>query len=186
MPEITTYTAFAGEKLIATCPLDGLLSQLKVRFDQDPGTLFLIFEDHSGKQVDFDLRGSLDEVLKRALPEPARSGPGRPKLGVTAREVTLLPHHWDWLEHQPNGASAALRRLVDQASKRDPGKQRARQAIEAAGRFLSAMAGNFPGYEEATRALYAGHAEDFEKPSGIGRRISAHTFNVWSRALSNR
>jgi hypothetical protein len=82
---------------------------------------------------------------------------------VVSREVSLLPRHWDWLEQQPNGASAALRRLVDQARKQNPGKERARLATEAAGRFMSAMAGNLPGYEEASRALYAAnraHLED--------------------------
>jgi hypothetical protein len=74
---------------------------------------------------------------------------------VIAREVSLLPRHWEWLEQQPSGASAALRRLVDEARKTDPGEQRVRSLIEAADRFLSAMAGNLPGYEEVTRALYA-------------------------------
>jgi hypothetical protein len=84
-------------------------------------------------------------------------------LGVVSREVSLLPRHWDWLEQQPNGASAALRRLVDQARKHEPGKERARLATEAAGRILSAMAGNLPGYEEASRALYAADRAHFEE-----------------------
>jgi uncharacterized protein len=160
MEEAPTYTAFLDETLIASGPLNATLPIVKASFDRDAGALVLIFEDQTGRQVDFDLRGSLNEVLERALPArpaAARSGPGRPKLGVVSREVSLLPRHWDWLEQQPNGASAALRRLVDEARNRNPGEQRARLATEAVGRFLSALAGNLPGYEEASRALYAGN-----------------------------
>ncbi len=159
----TNYTAFLGEAQIASGPLETVLAALKPRFDRDTGAMFLIFEDETGRQVDFDLRGTLKEAQERARPPHARTGPGRPKLGVVSREVSLLPRHWDWLERQPNGASAALRRLVEQAGKQEPGEQRARRLIEAAGRFLSAMAGNLPGYEEATRALYNGNRERFEE-----------------------
>jgi hypothetical protein len=162
MEENRTYTAFVGETLIASGPIETMLPVIKARFDQDVSALFLIFEDQSGRQVDFDLRGAVNEVVARALPARSRSGPGRPKLGVVSREVSLLPRHWDWLEQQPNGASAALRRLVDQARKREPGKERARLATEAVGRFLTAMAGNLPGYEEASRALYAANRAHFE------------------------
>jgi len=162
MEEERTYTAFLGEALIASGPVETMLPAVKAGFDQNRSALFLIFEDQSGRQVDFDLRGALNEVVARALPAPPRSGPGRPKLGVVSREISLLPRHWDWLEQQPNGASAALRRLVDDARKREPGEQRARLAMEAAGRFMSAMAGNLPGYEEASRALYAGSRTLFE------------------------
>ena len=163
MEEELAYTAFLGETLIASGQLETMLPQLKAKFDQGDGALFLIFEDRTGRQVDFDLRGTIGEVLERALPARPHTGPGRPKLGVVSREVTLLPRHWDWLEHQPNGASAALRRLVDEARKREPGKQRARLAMDATSRFLSAMAGNLPGYEEATRALYAANQARFEE-----------------------
>jgi hypothetical protein len=107
----------------------------------------LCFEDATGKQVDFNFR------------EPARVGPGRPKLGVVSREISLLPRHWEWLESQPSGASAAIRRLVDQA--RNGAGDADRRRREAAGRFLTAMAGNLPGYEEATRALWAGDQARF-------------------------
>ena len=149
-----TYTAFAGFRQVSTGPLENLLPELRSWLDQGANELLLIFDDLTGKQVDFDLRYA---------PPPARTGPGRPRLGVVSREISLLPRHWEWLEQQPSGASAAIRRLVDEARKRDPGKQQARLAREAAGRFLSAMAGNLPGYEEATRALYAGQAGRFEE-----------------------
>jgi hypothetical protein len=160
MPEIRTYTAFAGGALIASGALDTLLPKLKARFDQSPNDLISVFEDQTGRQVDFDLRGVLHPGNQDA-PAP-RVGPGRPKLGVSAREITLLPQHWAWLEQQPNGSSAALRRLVDQAMKREPEKQRARLAMDAACRLMSAIAGNLPNYEEATRALYAQDRERFE------------------------
>ena len=158
-----TYTAFEGTALVDSGPLEKVLTVVKSRFDRDPGTLILLFEDQTGRQVDFDLSGPLTEVLKRALPQQVRTGPGRPKLGVIAREVSLLPRHWEWLEQQPSGASAALRRLVDEARKRDPGEQRVRLVIEATGRFLSAMAGNLPGYEEVTRALYTRSRQRFDE-----------------------
>ena len=163
MDKDKTYTAFVGTNLLASGTLDEVLAMLKSRFDHDGGTLFLIFEDQTGRQVDFDLRGTLADVQARYCPAQARVGPGRPKLGVIAREVSLLPRHWEWLEQQPNGASGALRRLVDDARKRNPGEQEARSAIEAAGRFLSAMAGDLPGYEESTRALYARNKERFHE-----------------------
>jgi len=158
-----TYSAFIGTTLLASGTRGDVLAALKARFDQDPGTLFLTFHDQTGKQVDFDLRGTFAEVQARYDPAVARTGPGRPKLGVVAREVSLLPRHWGWLEEQPAGASAAIRRLVDEARKRDPGEQQVRMAIEAAGRFLTAMAGDLPGYEEATRALYARDRNRFQE-----------------------
>jgi hypothetical protein len=144
-----TYTAFEGDRCIAEGPLKEVLLALKARAGGAPA---LVFEDRTGKQVDFDLRGTTEEVLARALP-PA--GPGRPRLGVVAREVTLLPRHWDWLEAQPSGASAALRRLVEEASRREPGEQEARRMVDATSRVMTALAGDRPGYEEASRALFA-------------------------------
>jgi len=148
-------TAFAGHAMIATGALEKVLLELKKRFDADKGAMMLVFEDATGRQIDFDLRGSVEQVLARALPSAIRTGPGRPRLGVVSREISLLPRHWEWLEEQPNGASAALRRLVDGARRRQDGRSRARRSLDAAARFLSAIAGNLHGYEEATRALYA-------------------------------
>ncbi len=153
------YTAFAGERRIVSGPLEEMLRKTWRRLHAGDGETVLIFEDETGRQVDFDFRGSADEVVARA--ESARAAKpqatrGRPKLGVVPREVTLLPRHWEWLEQQPNGISAALRRLVDEARRREPEKERALRARDAASRFMTAMAGNRPGYEEATRALFAG------------------------------
>jgi hypothetical protein len=153
------YTAFARYRRIASGRLETLLTQLKRRLDEGGDHSFLIFEDQTGRPIDFDFRGSLDEVLARAAPVAPRPGPGRPKLGVVSREVSLLPRHWEWLEQQPNGISAALRRLVDEARKREPDKETARLAREAAGRFMWGIAGDLPGFEEASRALFAGHPQ---------------------------
>lgn len=161
MEEQPTYAAFVGEKLMASGTLVTVLPILKARSDGGETALVLVFDSQTGRQVDFDLRGTLAEVVARATPAPPRTGPGRPKLGVVSREVSLLPGHWEWLEGQPNGASAALRRLVDQSARRHPDEQRAQRAKEATGRFLTAMAGNLPGYEEANRALYRGNPEQF-------------------------
>ena len=173
------YAAFAGDRLIAAGELESVLTKVKHRLDKDEIEQLLIFEEHSGRQVDFDFRGTLEEVLERELPQPAAQGPGRPKLGVVSREISLLPAHWTWLEEQRNGISAALRRLVDEASKRDPDKQRARKAREAAGRFMTALAGDRPNFEEAMRALYAGERKQLtELTSRWPKDIRAHITRI--------
>jgi uncharacterized protein len=155
------YTAFVGERIVASGALEELLPKLKAAFDGNRSTMFLIFDDETGGQIDFDLRGSVEELLARNCQTPPQAGPGRPRLGVVSREVTLLPRHWDWLGQQPNGASAAIRRLIDEARKREPEGTRRQEALHATERFLFAMAGDLPGYEEATRALYRGDDKRF-------------------------
>ena len=164
-----THSAFLNGGLLASGPLESTLHAVKMLFDDDQGVGVLIFEDATGRQVDFDMRGSWEEVLSRVdIPAPSTPKPsGRPRLGVVAREVTLLPKHWAWLESQPQGMSAALRRLVEEASKKDPEGERLRLAVEAAGRVMTALAGDRPGFEEALRALYARDMAELE------RRITA-------------
>ena len=147
------YTAFAGNRRIAAGNRDSILADIKHYTDSHDERV-LIFEDLSGRQVDFDFSGSLDDVLERGRARVVRLGPGRPKLGVVGREVSLLPRHWEWLEDQPNGISAAIRRLVDEARKREPGAQRARRLRDGIARFMWSMGGDLPNFEEATRALY--------------------------------
>jgi hypothetical protein len=161
MESETTYAAFAGVRRVAAGPLRAVLTVLQQRFEQDPTELVLVFEAETGRQVDFDLRGSLEDVLERQAAVPAR-GPGRPKLGVTSREVSLLPRHWSWLQEHPSGISGALRRLVEHAMKSEGGQERARHRRAALSRFLTAMAGDRPHYEEACRALFAGDTPRFE------------------------
>jgi uncharacterized protein len=179
-----SYSAFSGDRLIAFGLLAEVLAAAKAYVDTSDDPQLLIFEDRTGRQVDFDFRGSLDEVLTRSLPPPERTGPGRPKLGVVSREVSLLPRHWEWLEAQPQGISAALRRLVDEARKQNPGEQRARKGREALNRFMTAIAGNRPNYEEATRALFASdHARFEELISDWPEDIRAHLLRVLEDSL---
>jgi hypothetical protein len=152
--DATTYSAFAKQRLIASGDREAMLRRAKAQLDRGVEHV-LIFEDQTGRQVDFDFRGTPDEVVARATPHRSPVGPGRPKLGVVCREVSLLPRHWEWLEQQPNGISAALRRIVDEARKRAPDQERSRRARDAAAKIMWALAGDLPGFEEASRALYA-------------------------------
>jgi hypothetical protein len=161
-------TAFAGPKRIASGEMAQVALAVKAAVAGGESAAILIFDNATSRQVEFDLRGTDQDVVTRiapkvpsAEPEPAVRGPGRPKLGVVSREVTLLPRHWDWLNAQPGGASVAIRKLVEAARKASVGQDLVRQAQEAADRFMLAMAGNEPGYEDAARALYAGDAEKF-------------------------
>jgi len=158
-------SAFDGERLIAAGPLNEVALAVKVALAAGAAGPVLTFADVDGTVVDLDLRGSDAEIVARlgasADEAPPPRGRGRPKLGVVAREVTLLPRHWDWLAAQPGGASVALRRLVEQARRSDGGATETNQAKAAAFRFLSATAGNLPGFEEALRALFAGDRANF-------------------------
>lgn len=163
MDDEHTYTAFAGGRRIASGDLRATLLGTKAHLDDGDDAPVLIFEDRTGRQIDFDFRGTPEEVLARADAGRPRSGPGRPKLGVVSREVSLLPRHWDWLEQQPSGISAALRRLVDEARKRSPGRERARLVREAASKVMWSLAGDLPDFEEASRALFARDQARFEQ-----------------------
>lgn len=166
-------TAFAGRSRIASGELRHVALKAKQAFDA--GKPVLVFEDASGRVVELPLELPASDLLRRlaepeaaasAEPEkPAPRGPGRPKLGVVAREVTLLPRHWDWLAAQPGGASVALRKLVEDARRVSAESDRRRIAQEAAYRFMQAMAGNEAGYEDAARALFAGDIGRFEECS---------------------
>lgn len=166
--ELQTFVvAFQGPHKIASGPLSEVLPVVKGVLDADPWSPVLVFDTATSRQIDLDLRGTIEEAVSRLGPPPdepetsAPKGPGRPRLGVVAREVTLLPRHWEWLAEQPGGASGALRRLVEEARKANQGQDRLRAAQESANRFLSAVAGNLAGYEEASRALFAGDRERF-------------------------
>lgn len=170
MQEISQFTAFDGEQKLATGSRSELTAAINARLSRQPNAAILIFDDTTGTQVDFDLRDTGQSTSRPAADETR--GPGRPKLGVVAREVTLLPRHWDWLAKQPGGASVTLRKLVEDARRANTGVANARDAQERAYKFMSAMAGNRPGFEEATRALFAKDRTAFEKlirdwPTGI-------------------
>jgi hypothetical protein len=181
------FTAFEGTRRIGGGELPAVAVKVREAMARGGRSGVLVFDDVTSEQVELDVRGSLAEVRARAVERAAAMvaattpvpegeglprGRGRPKLGVVAREVTLLPRHWAWLGEQPGGASVALRRLVDAARKANEGKDRLRRAQDAAYRFMSAMAGNFPGFEEAVRALFGGDAARFEElvaawPAGV-------------------
>ncbi len=169
----TTFSAFRGHIQIVSGQLNEVATTIRVLLDEGDSTLILIFDDLTGQQIDVDLGGSIEEVANRYAAEPGsggndpvgRRGPGRPKLGVVGREVTLLPRHWAWLQTQRGGPSATLRRLVDEARNADGDRDRMRQAQDAINRFISATAGNLAGFEEANRALYRGDRQRFEVES---------------------
>lgn len=140
---MSTYTAFANDLWLASGSREHIIEALQALPQLPRADDLLVFDDSNGRQIDFDLRD--------LPPREAASGPGRPRLGVVAREVTLLPRHWEWLKDQPGGASAALRRLVESAARAPLSPAAGR---DAAYRFMSAIAGDRDNYEEALRALY--------------------------------
>ena len=167
------FTAFEGDRRLGVGSRAELVTVINARLSDRPDATILIFDDATGAQVDFVLRERAESrpAAPRSGADETR-GPGRPKLGVVAREVTLLPRHWEWLAKQPGGASVTLRKLVEEARRANPGAADARDAQERAYRFMSAMAGNLPDFEEATRALFAKDRKRFEKlirewPRGI-------------------
>lgn len=144
-----SFVAFLGSTRLASGPLAAVAAAVR-RALPDADEPIVVFDAATGRVVDLDLRPHAE------TPPAAPSRRGRPKLGVVAREVTLLPRHWDWLASQPGGASAVLRRLVDAARKATVDADTRRRSQEAAYRFMSAMAGDLPGFEEASRALFRG------------------------------
>ncbi len=190
-----TYIAFEGDRCIASGDLHDVASVAKAALDRRKEASILVFDGRTSGPVDIDFRGTIGDVLAR-LPEiavakedaalPAPRGPGRPRLGVVAREVTLLPRHWEWLAQQSGGASVALRKLVDGARRTGEDSDRVREGREAAYRFMSAMAGNRPNYEDAIRALFAGEAARFEQliaewPADVRRHASKLAARAFDR-----
>jgi len=194
----TRFTAFEGFRFIASGELAEVAHETKKVIDRGSHDLVLIFDDVTGEQIELDFRGTCEDVVKRLAPKaiqgnPAAApdhpgqerprGPGRPRLGVVAREVTLLPRHWDWLNSQPGGASVALRKLVEEARRANKGKDAARRSQEAAYRFMSAIAGNLPGFEEAARALFAADHKRLEDlVRGWPDDVQAHLMRLTATA----
>ncbi|MQT12105.1 DUF2239 family protein [Segnochrobactrum spirostomi] len=178
---VKTFTAFSGDDRVAAGDRDAVKAALAAR--GNGGELFLIFEDGTGRTVDWHPVGGLVERPPREVPATApagNAGRGRPKLGVVAREVTLLPRHWDWLAAQPGGASVTLRRLVDEARRAGADTEALRQARDALYHVLSGLGGDRPGFEEAVRALYAGDRDRLatliaDWPADIRAYALAHT-----------
>jgi uncharacterized protein len=158
------YSAFAGSRRIASGSLEDVaVAALQATSRSDAPVL--VFSDTTGTQIDLDLRGTEAEVRARHRPvapaeAPAR-GRGRPRLGVVAREVTLLPDQWEWLASQPGGASVALRKLVLEARRAGSSRDRMRRAQERSYKVMVALAGDRPGFEAASRALFANDMDAF-------------------------
>jgi hypothetical protein len=199
----TPCTAFLGHRRLAAGSLADVALAVKTALDEatpDHRDHVLAFDDTTGRVVDIDTRGSRDDVLARlarahasmdaasadtaqaadaasagTAQSHARRGRGRPRLGVVAREVTLLPRHWEWLNAQPGGASVVLRKLVETGMRDDRAREHAMR--EAAYRFMSAMAGDMPGFEEATRALFAGDMH------GMSARMAPWPADIREHAL---
>lgn len=195
----TPCTAFEGSQRIATGALNDVAPVAKRAVDKwaasNAPLAVLIFNDATSEVIELDWRGSPDEFAARLAAQAAAMevhttdhqpadetsssssassprGPGRPRLGVVAREVTLLPRHWEWLGTQSGGASVALRKLVEDASRASGVQDRVRQCRAVGYKFMSTMAGHEPGFEEASRALFAGDQ------AGLDARIAAWPVDV--------
>lgn len=187
-----TFTAFDGHRRLGSGPTAAVaLLVWQAQAGGAAGPL-LVFSDTTGRSVDLDTSGTEADVAARHAPAPAAEsapeaepattdeprGRGRPRLGVVPREVTLLPRHWDWLASQPGGASVVLRKLVEEARRGSQARDALRQARDRAYHFMSAMAGDLPGFEEATRALYA---DDADRLAGL---VEAWPADVRDHALA--
>lgn len=178
------FTAFAGFQRIAAGTRAEVTDALRRQTDTTP-PLF-VFDDATGEPIDLDLREHAPADPAPTEEAPSR-GVGRPKLGVVAREVTLLPRHWDWLNRQPGGASVALRKLVEDARRVNTDRDTVRAAREATYRFMSAIAGHLPGFEEAARALFANEKERFDAlvapwPDDVPDHLRKLSASAWSAA----
>lgn len=188
----TRCVAFIGKQLLAEGEPAAVALACRQALEAGAAEPMLVFDAHNSRLLEFDLRGTEADVLtrlhERAQAEmPLERSRGRPRLGVTAREVTLLPRHWDWLGAQPGGASAALRRLVEQARRDEAPAQREREASEAVDRFMQAMTGNLPGHEEASRAFWRGERERFAACIGAWPcDVRAHLQNLADNAWAQR
>jgi hypothetical protein len=165
-----SHLAFAGDEIIARGTLPDVALAVHRALQSGEQRSVIVLESATSQVVDLDLRGSDHDIVQRLATDTDRAitesssraaaGPGRPRLGVVSREVSLLPRHWDWLKSQRGGASAALRRLVDEARKQDRGHSEVSGSQEAIDRYLRVMAGDRPNYEEASRAFYANRETD--------------------------
>jgi len=210
LQEKSACTAFAGLRMIATGNLIEVALQTKQHLDSGEEEPILIFDDETSDPIEIDFRGPIDKFKTRMIQQfgsspPSRTedteagdgtnssarGRGRPKLGVISREVTLLPRHWEWLNHQPGGASVALRKLVEEAKRANVYKDVRRDAQESTYKFMSAMAGYLAGFEEASRALFALDAAGFAElidvwPPDIKAHLKKLSVNAMDRSTSQK
>jgi hypothetical protein len=195
-----TWIAFADQKCVAMGVPREVVTRVRAFVDSRPEVPVLILDAWSSEPVEVDLRGRLATILSRlpvptveaptstaAAAEVQQRGPGRPRLGVVAREVTLLPRHWDWLGAQPGGASVALRKLVEKSQRASAEADSRRMATESAYRFMHALAGNEKGFEEASRALFAGQFDRLNhEVLSWPPDVRAHLLELAGRAMDAR
>ncbi len=195
MAKPQSYIAFQKSTRIAAGDLQQVAAKVKETVDLQPAAAVLVFDSETSEVVELDLRGTLKDVLEKLTPpeknaeksgEPPLQGRGRPKLGVVAREVTLLPRHWAWLNRQSGGASVALRKLVEEALRTHSKKDQLENGRAYAYRFMSVMAGDLPGFEEAARALFSGNELQFHAmvaswPADVqshAKQLASSTFTI--------
>jgi uncharacterized protein len=184
MEKSSTYTAFEGGNLVSKGPLPEVILKVKRRIGKAENSAVLIFSDATGNTMDFNFQGTEKDVLKRLEvfvgEDPAEAtGRGRPRLGVVSREVSLLPRQWEWLASQSGGASAVLRRLVDEAKRKTSDGNTIKQVQERTYKFMSVTAGDLKGYEEALRALYKKDQKAFAlRMEGWPEDVKAHALDL--------
>lgn len=179
MKDEQTFAAFRASRLVAQGTVEAIVGRLHPLPSAAQADLLLL-DEATGRTVDFDWRGDASQVVARAKAQLAGTGKGRPRLGVESREITLLPRHWIWLDAQGRSASATLRTLVDQTMGQTT---QSRAEIDAIYWQMSALAGDLPGFEEATRRLYASDWEEAERivgdwPDDLSRYFVKRLHNV--------
>lgn len=196
--QTNSWIAFSNNIRIAFGSPQEVVTDIKRQMNSYAADNLIVLDAITSETIEIDFRGSLANILKRLpscttpctekdLDQPStfERTVGRPKLGVTPREVTLLPRHWEWLATQPGGASATLRKLVEQALRSSKDADRVRRAQESTYRFMSVIAGDRPGYEEATRALFANDSDRLQQHiSKWPRDIRCHALNLASAAIA--
>ena len=188
-----TWVAFEHHQMTATGQPAAVIAAIQQRLAATPHAMPVVLDAVSSERIELDWRAPMESLLAALpthAPEPADGeaadgtprGPGRPKLGVTAREVTLLPRHWEWLSRQPGGASVVLRKLVQSAMKEGSAADAKRRATDAAYRFMSIVGGDLPLYEEVSRALFAGELVRLRSlVAGWPGDVSAHMLALVAR-----
>jgi hypothetical protein len=152
-------SAFLDDVLIAQGSREAVTRRIEDRYSASDFSQIRVFDDVTGRVTDLDYFEAAARSAPEEKPAEPPRGRGRPKLGVVAREITLLPRQWEWLATQPGGASATIRRLIDESRKRRAATLTAAEAREGVHRFMTEMAGDRPGYEDALRALYRSDIE---------------------------